>query len=115
MVKSQSIVETLAVQNPDVAQYRADLAEIHMDVFQRQIQQGGRQAAIAALEQAETILRRLVADDPADRPLPLRLHFHPLLHGRKPSRRLAASRPSTRWWASSGNWSKPPPGTPGAS
>jgi serine/threonine-protein kinase len=60
------IIEPLAEKNPDVDEYQAMLAEIHLYLGQIEEAQGHREAAVAAVGRAEAALRRLVSDHPED-------------------------------------------------
>ncbi|MGA2066161.1 MAG: serine/threonine-protein kinase [Thermoguttaceae bacterium] len=63
---AMKIMQPLAEKNPDVNEYQVMLAETRLYWAQLQQQQGRVESALAALGQAETVLRRLSNDHPHD-------------------------------------------------
>jgi serine/threonine-protein kinase len=54
-------MQTLKEKNPSVPEYQLALAEIYINMAQSEFEQGRRSAAVAAFEQAQQLLERLVA------------------------------------------------------
>jgi len=63
--QSREQMVLFALTNPDVAEYRATLAGLHMNVGFLHVEQGQTEPALAALADARDLLEPLVADFPA--------------------------------------------------
>jgi eukaryotic-like serine/threonine-protein kinase len=64
--EARKIMDPLARQNPDVDEFSAMLAEIHLHIGQMEWLRERQDAALSALVQANAILRRLLAGHPEE-------------------------------------------------